>query len=194
MTKWAILGGFLAVAAVLTAIILIIRHKIRAASREVFGSPDMISNLSKLEKETQDRPRSLSGCDSILLPDIIKDFPDFDSTLAKSSLRDNLKEHIVSEKPPVIHNVVIYRYLRSQSQRTIVFQAAAACWRNGEKQQKRFKVHYSNIVTGDGTAVAANCPNCGAALGYGQTVCSYCNSRVVNVLGNTWKFTRLTED
>lgn len=193
MTKWAILGGFLAVLTILTVIVLVIRHKLRQVSRRAFGTPDLISNLSDLEEQEAERPRSLNGCDSILLPDIIKDFPDFDVTLAKSYVRDYLKDNIPSEKELVIHNVVISRYLRSRSHRTIVFQTAVACWQNGKKQQKRFELHYANVVNGPGTSVAANCPNCGAALGYGQTVCSYCNSRVANVLKNTWKFTRLVE-
>ena len=59
--------------------------------------------------------------------------------------------------------------------------------------QKRYDLHYSYILHSHEPSVAANCPNCGGALQLGATHCPYCNCRIVNVLGNTWAFTQLTE-
>ena len=143
------------------------------------------------ELEVDDTPRSLNGCDSFLLPAILKDFPDFDVTLAKTYVRDYLKEQLSSHGDLTIYNVVIARYLPSAAHKTIVFQAAL-CWTEGTKLQKRYELNYTYMVTGD-SEVAANCPNCGGALGYSSTVCPYCDSRVANALKNTWKFTEMKE-
>lgn len=144
--------------------------------------------VSEMDFEVEEAPRSLNGCDSLLLPKILADFPDFDVTLAKTYARDYIKENLQDRKSLVIHRIVISQYLNSSTQRTIVFQTAVAFTEGGKKKQKRYDLHYCHLLSGDGDTVAANCPNCGGALGYGITVCPYCQSRIVNVLGNAWKF------
>lgn len=148
--------------------------------------------LLSSELELEESPRSLNGCDSLLMPKILQDFPDFDVTLAKTYVRDYLKNKLANQKNLTIHNVVIAKYLPSGAQKTIVFQAAL-CWtESGKKVQKRYELNYTYLLDGD-TEVAANCPNCGGALGYGVNECPYCGSRVANALGNTWTFTEMKE-
>ena len=152
------------------------------------------SDISMLSSgfEIEESPRSLNGCDKMLLPKILKDFPDFDVTLAKTYVKDYLNEQLGNHTDLTIHNVVIAKYLKSAIHKTIVFQAAL-CWtENGTTLQKRYELNYTYMVTGD-SEVAANCPNCGGALGYSNTVCPYCDSRVANALKNTWKFTEMKE-
>ena len=197
MGTWAFLGGFLAVALGITAVVLVIRRKIRKFSRNVFGSglsaSDMVRLFSELETDVQETPRSLNGCDSLLIPQILADFPDFDVTLAKTYVRDYLKETLGSHEEFTIYNVAIAQYLRSGAQRTIVFQAAVSWKEDGTRTQKRYNLHYTHLLSSADTAVAANCPNCGGILAYGETECSFCNSRVASVLGNSWEFTELME-
>ena len=197
MGTWAFLGGFLAVALGITAVVLVIRRKIRKFSQNVFGSgfsaSDMVRLFSELETDVQETPRSLNGCDSLLMPQILEDFPDFDVTLAKTYVRDYLKETLGSHEEFTIYNVAIAQYLRSGAQRTIVFQAAVSWKENGTRTQKRYNLHYTYLISSADTAVAANCPNCGGILRYGETECSFCNSRVASVLGNSWEFTELLE-
>ena len=148
--------------------------------------------LLSSELELEESPRSLNGCDSLLIPKILHDFPDFDITLAKTYVRNYLKDRLSKHRDLTIHNVVIAKYLPSGAQKTIVFQAAL-CWtESGKKVQKRYELNYTYLLDGD-TEVAANCPNCGGALGYGVNECPYCGSRVANALGNTWTFTEMKE-
>lgn len=189
----AFLGGFLALALGLGAIFFFLRRKVRNFSREVFGEPDLLEALREMDGEAAHTPRSLNGCDRLLMPQILQDFPDFDKTLAITCIREHLQRQFGGNEGFTIHRVVIAQYLPSAAQKTIVFQAAAA-WREGERTlQKRFDIHYTFLLEGASDAVAANCPNCGGALGYGITVCPYCGARVVNVLGNTWRVTRTQE-
>ncbi len=192
MGTWAFLGGFAAVAAGIAILVLIARNKFRRLSRQLFGTTQVLSALSEIQDQ-EAPPRSLNGCDRIVIPQILEDFPDFDPTLVKTYAREYLKKQLSSLQDLQIHNVVFARYLPSASQKTIVFQAAVSHRENGKTVQRRFDLHYTYLIATGDESVAANCPNCGGNLGYGDTVCPYCGSRVVNVMGNTWEFTELQE-
>ena len=194
MGFWIFLGSFLAVAAVVTAVVLYIRNKIRGFSRRIFGTANLLGALENIDTAHLETPRSLNGCDALLMPQILKDFPDFDASLAKTYVRDVLRERFGHQESFTIHNVVIAKYLRSSAQRTIVFQAATCHRENNQTVQKRYDLHYTHLLSSvSDSAVAANCPNCGGAIGYGVSACPYCGSRVANVLGNVWKFTEVLE-
>lgn len=192
MTGYIVAAIFLAVLLGIGGIYLTLRRKLRLFSRDVFGTADILEAL-KDSAETDDHPRSLNGCDSLLLPQILKDFPDFDPNMAKSYARAHLKSSLTGAEPVIIHNIVLARYLRSAAQKTIVMQAALSCMENGSRVEKRYDLHYSFLINSSDPSVAANCPNCGGALGYGQNQCPYCGSRVANVLKNTWEFSEMTE-
>ncbi len=187
------LAVFLAVILSITVLIFYFRRKIRRFSQEMFGNADIVEALKEADATGRETPRSLSGLDRLLLPKILKDHPDFDVTLAKTYAREELTRRNQGKPDFKIHNVVISQYLRSGAQRTIVFQAATCCRENGQIRQRRYDLYYTYLLPESGTSVAANCPNCGAALRYGETVCPYCESRVANVLGNTWRFTEVRE-
>lgn len=187
------LGGFLAVALGGFLIYRRIRRKLQQLSSHLFGTRDLMQALKDADLTAQDTPRSLNGCDSILLPQILEDFPDFDITLAKTYARKTLKEHLRHKQNVKIHNVVIAKYLQAQVQKTIVFQAAVAYTENDRTHQTRYELSYAYVVEGQSATVAANCPNCGGALTYGETTCPFCESRVTNVMSASWSFTHIQE-
>ena len=193
MDLWALIGGFLAVAVVLTAAALILRKKVTRFSQRIFGTANLFQILSQAEDLTDQSPRSLNSCDGLLLPQILRDFPDFDENLAKTYVRSYLNKQLGGHEGFTVHNIAMARYLSSGAQKTIIYQAAVSWLVSGKCRQKRYDLHYTYLLPGSSAAVAANCPNCGAALGYGARECSYCGSRVAGVLGNTWKFTELKE-
>ena len=193
MEGWAFLGGFLAVVLGIVLLVLYIRKKVRSFSRKIFGTADIVGALKDIDTTTMETPRSLSGCDNILLPKILKDFPDMDIQLAKTYIRDHLRMLHQGKASFKIHNVVIAKYLRSAVQKCIVFQAALCYRENSRTIQKRYDLYYTYILPQTSDAVAANCPNCDGVLGFGDTVCPFCGSRVANVLGNTWEITDVIE-
>lgn len=152
---------------------------------------DLSGLLSDLE--TEEAPRSLNGCDNLLLPKILGDFPDFDANLAKTYVRRYLTDKFGSRSGFTIHNIAIARYLPSGVQKTIVYQAAVSWKDQGKRLQKRYDLHYTYLLEGSSSVVAANCPNCGGVLSYGTITCPYCDSRVTNIMGNSWEFTQLLE-
>ena len=112
--------------------------------------------------------------------------------MAKNQVRDYLNQQFGKRPEFRIHNVVIARYLNDGLQKTIVYQAAV-CWRKGSLQQRRYDIFSSYLLPQGNQAVAANCPNCGATLGFGAVECAYCGSRVANPMGQHWEFTQITE-
>ena len=191
---WFIFAAIvLGIVAGIGGVYLIIRSKIRRISRSVFGTSNLMEGLRSVESEQENQPRSLNGCDTLLLPKILKDFPDFDPNMAKTYAREYIENKLSDKEQLTIHNVVFARYLRSRAQKTIVMQAALSHREDNKLMQKRYALHYSFVIHSDDPSVAANCPNCGGALGFGEIQCPYCGSRVTNVLANTWKFTEFIE-
>ena len=186
---FGILGGFLGV--VLIGWVL---YRSAAGWVRHISHTTLTSVMEELDTMEDQNPRSLNGCDALLLPQILKDFPDFDAIQMKAFAKAALEKRYGSLPGFTVHNIVIARYLPSGIRKTIVLQAAASYEEIGRKQQKRYTLHYEYKLETADISIAANCPNCGGALGYGVTVCPYCDSRVANVMGNTWAFTEITED
>lgn len=161
--------------------------------RLVYQNRDMIQKIASSEVFHPEPPRSVSSCDRLILPQILKDFPDFDVTTAKKTVKQALQEKFGSQKGYVLHKVVISEYLRT-AQKTIVFQAAFATKEGAVMRQRRMILHYTYLLPNADNTIAANCPNCAGALGYGVTECPFCGSRVANPLGNSWQFTEFRED
>ncbi len=146
-----------------------------------------------LEQENQ--PKSLRGMDALLLPKIMKDFPDFNVNLAKTNAKEEIGNYLPT-KSYNVHNVVISDYKTYGLQKVIIFQLALEYTINGTLTQKRYDMNYSYIVEGNGkeTHVAGNCPNCGAPFdSFSSRICRYCDTPIVDIQGLTWKFTEVKE-
>lgn len=172
-----------------------LRNKIRDFSQTAFGTRDIIAGLQSVENDAENTPRSLSGCDPILLPQILRDFPDFDVNLAKNYGKDALRSYLSQKEGLKIHNIVLTRYLRTLSQKTVLMQAAAEYLENGRKVQKRYDLSYAYVLQGQGGTpeAAASCPHCGGVIGFGQTECPYCGSRLAVAMLGAWEFTQIQE-
>lgn len=194
--KWVpfaiFLGIFLGISVSIYAIYRKVSHKIRHISTDLFGTANLMKAINQVNEQVYDRPRTISACENSVLPRILRDFPDFDLSLAKTYCRNYLKEQLTGHKNLTIHKVALFQYNSNSIQKTVIFQAAVS-WDDGQKLQKRFDISYTNKPETDQGTIAANCPNCGAALGYGIRECPYCGSRLVNILENVWTFTELLE-
>lgn len=195
MEKLIALAVFLGILALGLFIYFSVRNKVREFSQTAFGTRDIIAGLKSVENDAENTPRSLSGCDSILLPQILRDFPDFDVNLAKNYASDALRRRLAGKEGLKIHNIVLFRYLRTLSQKTVLMQAAAEFLENGRKVQKRYDLSYAYVLQGQGGApeAAASCPHCGGVIGFGQTECPYCGSRLAVAMLGAWEFTQIQE-
>ena len=167
-------------------------RRLTALFHRIFGAASLLETVCEISQEATDVPRALNACENSVLPRILEDFPDFDVNLVKTYARDYIKQQLADKNDLTIHNVVLSQYLTGSVQKAVVLQAAVS-WVEDGKVQKRFDLTYTYKLARGTTAVGANCPNCGATIGYGQRECPYSGSRVVNALGQSWKFTELRE-
>jgi len=197
------LGGMLIVGIIVTIIVLVIVKKLKKVGREVkkmsqmaFGTEDIVQGFKNAEKEAQQTPKSLAGMDSVMLPQIKKDFPEFNVDVAKSDVRRELKNYLKHKQGVRIHNVVISNYKKHKFESVIVMQASVEYVEGGRKVQKRYKFNYVYALAGSltETNIAAVCPNCGGPVtDTSLASCEYCGSRLVNLIEQSWKVKDIIE-
>lgn len=175
--------------------VTVIMTVIRNFSKNAFGNPNLVQVIRQ-EDLNETEPKSLSGMDAVYLPQIMEDFPSFNPALAKSAAKEKLRQVLSGKKELSIHNVVIAGYIREKYEKTVCYQASLQYRESGRLVQKRYRLHYTYMLpTGEGATISANCPNCGGVItSPSQTVCEYCDSMLVNVMGSSWEFTEVGED
>ena len=194
MGVWIAIGAGAGALLGIGGIFLWARRRVRRFSRQVFGTDSLLQGLKEADVAHLESPRSLNGCDALLLPKILADFPDFDPNLAFTYARRYITEQLAGKEKLTVYRIVISKYLRTLAQKTIVMQAAVGFTENGQRFQNRYELDYTFILDEGSEHIAANCPNCGGALGFGESECPYCGCRVASVLNNTWKFTAMREN
>lgn len=197
------LGGMLVVVIAIIALVVFIASKVNKVKREVkqfsklaFGTEDIVKGFQNAELEAQQTPKSLSGMDSIILPRIKKDFPEFNVDVAKQDVRRELKNYLKNKQSVKIHNVVIRDYKKHQFESVIVMQASAEYMENSRKLQKRYNFNYVYALVGSTSEgnIAAVCPKCGGPIADTRlTNCEYCGSRLVNLIEQSWKVKDIVE-
>lgn len=95
-----ILGVVVALLAAALVLVLVIRNKVRQFSRELFGTSSISQGLKNQNEKLAETPRSVSSMTKIYLPQIKRDFPEFNfeeySQKAQIVLEDYL--NAISEK------------------------------------------------------------------------------------------------
>jgi hypothetical protein len=191
-------GAFLGIIVIVAIAIIVIVIKFRRlcqrneSVRILAGFAKGIAS-GELDFEVPEEPKSLNRCDSLLIPQIERDLPDFDPERAKNIFRNYVKKHYASAPDFTIYTLCFARYLRASLHKTIIMQAACSYTRGGKRVQIRVEADYIYSVHTDDETIASNCPNCGGAIGYGMVNCPYCGSHVSNVMSNTWEFKNIRE-
>lgn len=191
-------GAFVGVIAIVAIAICVIVIKFRRLCRKN-ESVRILAGFAKgiasgeLDFEVPEEPKALNRCDSLLIPQIKRDFPDFDPEQAKTWFREYVRQHYLDADAFTTYAVGMSRYLSAGIQKTIVMQAACSYAYAGKRKQIRVEADYVYSVDTMSETIAANCPNCGGAIGYGVVNCPYCGTHVSNVMGNTWQFKNIRE-
>jgi hypothetical protein len=193
---WAVFLGILVVFAItITLVILKLkRFSRRDPSLRILREFAHGIASGELDFEVPEEPKSLNRCDSLLIPQIKRDFPDFDPEQAKTWFKEYVRDHYQGTDAFTIYAVGMSRYLTAGIQKSIIMQAACSYASAGQRKQIRVEADYVYSVDTMDETVAANCPNCGGAIGYGVLNCPYCGTHVSNVMGNTWQFKNIREN
>ena len=153
---------------------------------------DFFHMLCQIDTHDDEKPKSLPNMENMILPQVLKDFPDFDLAMAKNQVRDHLMETYGKMGQFLIHNIVLAEY-RHQSCKNILVFYAAVCWRKERLIQKRLSVSMEYQVVKGKRNPAINCPNCGATLGFGDLTCKYCGTRINDRRDQEWAFASIQE-
>lgn len=87
------------IVAVIIGIVAVVRHKIRKFSRAAFGTDsiiDVINSAKQNQEQMRSTPRSLHGMTSVYLPQIKRDFPEFDYELYKNKAQSLLRSYFTA--------------------------------------------------------------------------------------------------
>ena len=132
--------------AVAIVVALIAAVKIRRGLRRFFNSAEvrLVRELARSvqngELQQEEPPKSLGGMTSIYLPQILRDFPDFNweelRAEAERSVRELLETKNVRTAGVVrIHKTVISRYQKYRGTASILCETAAEYWMETESQR-----------------------------------------------------------
>lgn len=196
------IGGMLFLAGVIILVVAVstavrkVKRQVREFSQMAFGTDSLVEGFKKTEVEAQQTPKSLAGMDSVFLPRILKDFPEFNVDVAKNDVRSELRNHLKAKQAVKIHNVVIRDYKKHKFESVIVMQASAEYIENSRKYQKRYNFNYVYALLGaeNETNIAAVCPNCGGPISDTSLAnCEYCGARLVKLIEQSWKVKEIVE-
>ncbi len=193
---WFFLGGVLVIGIAISVLVHKVRMKLRNFSRMAFGTDDLMKGFQDAELEAQQTPRSLAGMDSVYLPMIMKDFPEFNIDVAKNHIRQELKKYLASKQSVKIHNVVIRNYRKHKLESVIVMQASAEYIEKSRKWQKRYDFNYIYALVGstETTKIGAVCPCCGGPVSdTSKANCEYCGARMFDFIERNWEVKDIRE-
>lgn len=186
-----------------------VKVKLSSIFSALFGTGNILEGLKmiKIQKEALDTEQKTPyGMDSLLVPQIARDFPNMNVEEMKKWAEEKLIEYLNSQKDKTyqdinIHKTVVNQYSKNSSTCKLVFQTALGFKevQNQEAHLKEVRMNtefiyiYDNTHLKGGEAISLNCPNCGAPIkGLGHKVCPYCDTGLIDLATKTWKFQKVT--
>lgn len=206
------------------AALAVVSHVVRwiaRVGRKAEGLIDQI-NLAQIRAETT--PKSLAGMEAILLPEIMKDFPEYNSAVLADRVKADARLYYESAKAGellykegisaalrerlklpegvcggiAIHRVSLSDYDRRSRDKLITYQAAAK-YEDAKGTTHQTRLHLKYIAAYDDDFAneirVIKCPNCGAPVPtVGEKVCRYCGAALRTAPGLCWVLTDIRED
>ena len=186
----ALLAGFTLVYFLMKQLARSFLHGCRQLGDHMIKS--FVTGLRKLETTDEEKPKSLPNMESLILPQVLKDFPDFDLAMTKNEVKDHLMEVYGGRAEFTVHNIALVEYRRNRVKRAVVFQAAVS-WRGKKLLQKKLEIVLEFQCVDGKRNPAINCPNCGATLGFHDLECKYCGTRINDRRDQEWSFASVRE-
>lgn len=222
--SWIATAGIV-IASLAVAAFLIVG--IAAIFRRVHGilntAEGLVSEIKDAEIREEETPKSLNAMDNLLLPQVLRDFPEYSREVIESrvrrdarlyyesgakgrcllnegaafSLRDSLKLPEGVAGGIIVHRIALAGYDRKGRDKIITYQASVQYdGRDGRHCQRRLVLKYIAAYSADPTdnIEVIKCPNCGAPVPtMGEKTCSYCGASLVTHAGAGWVLIKLSE-
>lgn len=207
-------AGVLAVAAYL----------INRIARIARSAENLISEIDLAQAAAETTPRSLTSIENLLLPQVLKDFPEYNVAVAaervaadarlyyesaaagevlfeegiSTALRESMTLPDDVAGGIVVHKVALCGYDKRQRDRMLTYQAAVKYDdERGKPHQVRLTLKYIAAYTEDlaNEIDVIKCPNCGAPVpAVGDKVCRYCGTALRVNAGLGWVLMGLKQD
>ena len=221
-----VMAVMIVVAMLLIVVIAVVKIRRRMRrflnSAEVCLVRELVRSAQNGELQQEEQPKSLGGMTSIYLPQILRDFPEFNWEELRAEVEQSVKElletkNVRSAGVVRIHKTVISRYQKYNGTASILCETAAEYWPQAEnghvrggvyrkqETQKMTQAHKKQTVCAaellyvydpglSGATASVVCPNCGAPVEkLGAKQCRYCGS-VLHVSGiMTWTVQNVRE-
>ena len=172
---------------------------------------EVVKAIGEGEELSETTPKSLSAMTNLYLPQILRDFPEFNWEEQQAAVEAKVQLFLETQNVETagairIHRTVISRYQKYGGTASILCETAAEYWpqtENGhvrggmyrkQETQKMTQAHKKQTVCAaellyvydpglSGAAASVICPNCGAPVEkLGAKQCRYCGS-VLHVSG-----------
>ena len=204
-----IAAAAICVAAVLLCIYLIsvayrrTRRKINRLmnSTEARLVREVVKAIGEGEELSETTPKSLSAMTNLYLPQILRDFPEFNWEEMREMVERAVKEYLGQVPDVRIHRTVISGYQKHGGNSTVICETAAQYTCKEQSEEPAHTVQTACVTElvytydqskNPETAAAITCPNCGAPVRrLGIKQCEYCGSilKVDNL--EIWKVNRV---
>ncbi len=199
--------------AILVLIIVII-NKIKSA----FGNvpiKEIVDLAKQADLESEFQPKSVSGGDSIYLPMVLRDYPDFDNEKAKAIIQKTVSDIFSAKEVPEnlksfakqiensykkattsvkFHRITISNYKKSAESSTVFYQTAFE-FRTAEKlNQLRIEAQYTLFFkeAESQESISFACESCGAPLlSFKTKKCQYCGCGISYMQNMLWKINNI---
>ena len=206
------------------AALSIVAAAVRWLSRIGRKAEGLIDQINLAQVRAENTPKSLAGMEAILLPEIMKDFPEYNSAvladrvkadarlyyesakagevLYKDGISAALRERLTFPQDVAggigIHRVSLSDYDRRSRDKLITYQAAAK-YEDAKGTTHQTRLHMKYIAAYDDDFAneirVIKCPNCGAPVPTsGDKVCRYCGAALRTAPGLCWVLTDIKED
>ena len=202
------------------ALVRWIYRKIKRKMRQLASTPEIqvlryvAKHLSEgdLTQPDASKPCSLAGMDRLCLPQIAKDFPEFNWSEWKAQIETELRKKLEKEYQKIhIHRTVISRYQKEKGLCRILCESAVEYEKMTEYEktpEMQSELHSNLIQTvyetelvyvyedakTAGAAVSLICPNCGAPIQkLGLKKCEYCGSVLEVQNKKAWRLLEMRE-
>ena len=193
----------------LIGIFVYVKIKLSQLFETLVGTRDILEGIKLIKsqkEELETEPKTPYGMDSLLLPQIEKDFPNMNVEEMKKLAEDKVVDFLHSQKDRIcsdinIHKTVINQYSKDSSICKLVFQTAVGfneMFQNAShlkevRMNTEFIYIYDNSKLKNGEAISLNCPNCGAPIkGLGHKTCPYCHTGLIDLATKTWTFKKVS--
>ncbi len=139
-----VMAVMIVVAMLLIVVIAVVKIRRRMRrflnSAEVCLVRELVRSAQNGELQQEEQPKSLGGMTSIYLPQILRDFPEFNWEELRTEVERSVKElletkNVWSAGVVRIHKTVISRYQKYNGTASILCETAAEYWTKAENQE-----------------------------------------------------------